>query len=446
MQCCQPALLTVPEGDFYCFDCSTHGATSTLQAYLDDMETARDRVVPPSSTGVVDSQQQQLTFVDQMIIQDALDHKAEYLIPSSQDWSEEAKISHILATVRPPCSELEALHDNPSALIGKAILLHCPTSNDYHTGRILQARRITRESSSADDDDDGNGSSSKQPNDDEAIDSECLVRFPAGRDNRKTTLTCWMRLEEHSLALATEWVWGLQHQTRSSSAGTFPEPQGWMPCKLWLRSSRELIVSINMLDAKLDQIRFRDWRRQNETPRMAVVKRPEKRPHTWILAEFPERFSYKLLHVGKETRRTSDLTSSSSEPPVKEHLLQAMKALERAEQEEQDRVRAWNEVPLVNTLHEKAISCQDEFSIPPLSMTTHELKKTAIQPSPLIQTGLDRLYILDRVAPLWEKESRRAGLEIKDGEYRTKDVALSLSCTLMEAGALTSCIQSFNQS
>ncbi|KAG7354651.1 CXXC zinc finger domain containing protein [Nitzschia inconspicua] len=442
MQCCRPALLTIPEGDFYCFDCSTSGASDSLKAYFDEMEDARD------AWNDHYSDQDKLTFVDHLILKDLKDHQWEYIAPAEQNLAEEEKLGKIIASSRPPCSELERLHANSSELIGKAILLHCPKSNDYHTGRILQAKRIYE---------------SEDPSEnDMVVDSECLVRFPAGRDNRKVTLTRWMRLEEHSLAVATGLVWGLHTTAEEGVPVSKKQQRQWLPSKLWLRSSRELDVSMHMLQEGLDQIRFRDWRYQNKTAGSSV----EKKTPTWILGELLGRGSFKLLNIETETRSHSSLlrlanvnenkserhtqaknaTNHTNEKlleqvaPPNERLIQLMTALERAETDEQARVQAWNQIPLRNALHKKALACQDESNLPPLITVD---ATGLIQPSPLVQPDVDRLYILDRVSPTWEEESRRwGGVRIKP--FRTKDVALSLSCSLLECGSITSCIQDLN--
>lgn len=440
MQCCRPALMSVPEGDFYCFDCSANGSSDSLKAYFEEMEGARDAYSDSNGDN------RKLSFVDYLIRKDMKDHQYNNFVPTEQSDCEEEKLKRILNAARPPCSELDGLHMNSSALIGKAILLHCPKSNDYHTGRILKAKKVF---------------DNEEASDRAAVDSECLVRFPAGRDNRKSTLTQWMRLEEHSLAISTELVWAVH--TILEGGFDVQQQQQWLPSKLWLRSSRELVMSMHMLQESLDQIRFRDWRYQNET-----VQGPVKRtPPTWILGELLGRGNFKLLNVGTQTRRntnlsppnekitngseltslamreqtcSADINKNNDTRLYDERLAQVMSALEHAEREEQDRVHNWNKVPLLNSQHRRALASQDESMLVPLACTE---RNSLIRPSPLVRTGLDRIYVLNQVASTWQEESRRTG-EIHV-ECRTKDVALSLSSTLFEPGSITGCIQSLNR-
>jgi CXXC zinc finger domain len=440
MQCCRPALMTVPEGDFFCFDCSTNGASTSLKSYLEEIEDARDALTCSNADKPI------LSFVDHLILKDMKDHQLHFIDPTEQCSTEEQKLDRILAAARPPLTELDGLHTNSSALIGKAVLLHCPKSNDYHTGRILQVKQVLN--------------SGYPSNEGVVVDSECLVRFPAGRDNRKITFTHWMRLEEHSLAVASEVVWGLHTTAPEGGSGSQKEQQPqWLPSKLWLRSSRELVVSMHMLQKDADQIRFRDWRYQNEDNRMVT----ERSPPTWILGELLGSRSFKLLNVGTETRRSTkpprpgamnnsnsdqhtatkngkrrndDILIEHDELAVDERLLQVMTAIECAENDEQARIHAWNQIPLLYVQHHKNLSCRDESSIAPLTTSG---KREWIRPSPLVQVGLDRIQILDHAAALWKKESRELGE--RDSHFRTKDTALSLSCALMDKSAITSDIQ-----
>ena len=77
-----------------------------------------------------------------------------------------------------PKSELDWIHkNNPKSLIGKPVRLYCPVGNSYHNGRIVDIRP-------------------------HQSDTECRIRFNAGSDYRKVSLTSWIRLEEHCVAVA----------------------------------------------------------------------------------------------------------------------------------------------------------------------------------------------------------------------------------------------------
>jgi hypothetical protein len=311
-----------------------------------------------------------------------------------------------------------------------------------------------------------------------------LVRFAAGKDNRKTGITEWIRLEEHSVAIATDIVHGLfPASSKVKDDATSPSSQrqkqnhqqGWVPTKLWLRSSRELVMAMHVLDEKLGQIRYRLERYREHQPsrRHAVnadtasstpVSSPSEERKiekiNWVLGERLGRKEYKLLNVATEIRGctsfatligSSSATASNHTNNHATHIdsreRQIIKALEEAERAEQRRVRQWtNEIPLLNKYHPKALTCQDESALDPLgsSLNKTKTKESFIRPTPLIRKGLDRMYILDQLVPLWES----TGCETNDNDsshrLRSKDVALSLSLTLFDNDSVTACIAKQN--
>ena len=44
LSCVKPPIAEVPEGEFYCIDCSEHGTTSNLIRYFDECDDLRDLV------------------------------------------------------------------------------------------------------------------------------------------------------------------------------------------------------------------------------------------------------------------------------------------------------------------------------------------------------------------------------------------------------------------
>ena len=210
-----------------------------------------------------------------------------------------------------------------------------------------------------------------------------------------------------------------------------------------------------MLHSETGQVHYRDWRLQNEgRPEEAAFGLTQ---HPWILGELVGRSSYKLLHVfstrksyhfsmantngdSRDAVALRNIHSAPLEDRPSDRMFQLMAALESAEQAEQDRVRSWIEdVSLKNLLHPKALTCDDEATMEPLAP---EVRTELIQPTPLVRSGLDRLSVLDQASRVWEAEHRAITGETKD--FRTKDVALSLSVTLVDPGCITACIRDLN--
>jgi hypothetical protein len=526
-----------------------------------------------------------LTFVDQLLCEDMELHQPELLSRITNGICMDATGKGL------PRSELEVFHRNkPESynhaeesddplLVGCALRLFCPKTNHYHTGRILKLREPP---------------DNRDPNEivrddyDRNHDTECLVRFQAGRDHRKKSLTRWIRLEEHSLAVAYPYlVWGKfksseldqaaasrnssptkankeeESSTKKRKSSSSPSPNKytsqnrWVPTKLWMRSSRELVMSMQLLEESLGQIGCRDFRHftssssatdnstattpqsngknQRSSPRQssssqdldtgttgtknATYKSPPYLQQKWILAECIGRGLYALLHVPTETREYchEDYTNScgstspkaarspgknggSKKSPKKNtsHLStkprenEIMSALVQAEQEERSRIRSWNKLPLQYAWHKKALTSLDEFALGPLpydasynhKMNTYGTKDNCetqgetehsdenygeasnngektihIQPTPLVRTGLDRMYIMEKLVTHYNKTQEKDGnvfhrsdvngnnsSGIDDGLLRgTKDLVMSLSSELVSNHCITACIQKQNR-
>lgn len=359
MKCCTPPLHEIPEGSFYCFDCSPKGSTAQLEEYLDAHDTEKIRQEDPDN------------FANILLHKDVL---------------EEHHPPHDIAGEGPngfPRSELDWIHKyEPDSLVGKAVRLYSPKGNHYHNGRIIDVRSRMK------------------------TDTECFVRFPAGNDARKTSLTAWISLEEHCVAVCTEILWA-----------KFADRQ-WKRARLWSRSARELVPLMFELTRKDGAIR------QARTTSAAAAATTadddgdsngfEIQKPDWGLIE-------NILGTGKyEYVELGSITSTS--PLPKSKLLEGrdaeiMNALANTELDAQNRIRKWRKLPLVNPLHPKAIRCQDESNLGPLE---YQVTASApIQPSPLIPQGLDRSYLLERVS----KQLKACP---------TKDMATTLLCQLVD--------------
>ena len=542
-------------------------------------------------SGVVSSK---LAFVDKLIFEDMKENQPELLSQLMNGICSDA------IEKGPPRSELEVFHrsnssssnniNNELLLVGCAIRLYCPKTNHYHTGRVLRIREPPH---------------NRDPNDvigedyDRNFDTECLVRFQAGRDHRKKSLTRWIRLEEHSLAVACpHLVWGKfygnelddstaaettassssskkgngkKKRKSSSSPNSSSSQDRWVPTKLWMRSSRELVISMQLLDESLGQISYRDFRNfasslaltltsATTTPTTSLATTPlggkrmqrsslhrngiqlfetEKLAATnsanngaskaksylqqeWILAECIGRGIYKLVHVPTETREysggdssdaalaaalktaknpgknggssnkrsSSSSTRRSTQTGTRPRENEIMMALVQAEREERNRVELWNKLPLQNAWHEKALTCLDEFALGPLSYDTayHQTdvygscsdacearmevdnddeaeneknesytNTISIQPTPLVRTGLDRIYILERFVKHFNDQLEVSGDGNSYGDHSfrlgsnngllqgTKDLVMSLSSELVTNHSITACIQQQNR-
>ena len=416
-------------------------------------------------------------------------------------------------------------------LVGSAIRLYCPKTNQYHTGRIVRVGTEEVE-----------GDRKKTDQTLNCHDTECLVRFQAGRDYRKTSLTRWIRLEEHSLAVASRdlvlakfdndvdrLVCGStkkrkkrrsrQHQHQLESM------HRWMPAKLWMRSSRELVMSMRLLDEELGQIKYRNWRYRCESQRSLSSSSQQQQQHLqgeildgqnvdasktvervgssgspltrpidevsvrqeWILAECIGRGIYKLVQALTETKEHSvfDATtlctttnaaagkkmskdnknkrrqskSFTNSNLISQQEDQIMVALEIAEVEEQQRVRQWNNLPLENIWHNKAVTCQDEAALGPLTYgenrsfdnddTNEEISinnTIVIDPTPLVRTGLDRMYIMNEFVTTYNFDNANSyyrRTNIRDIAC-SKDLAIGMSCGLVFNDSIASCIQQQN--
>lgn len=108
MECCTPPLYEVPEGSFYCFDCSPKGSAAQLEEYLENHDTERHNYYMDRS---VDS----VCFVDSLLFKDC--------------WTENPSKEY-------PRSELDWIHQNdPESLIGKAVRIYSAKGNSYHNGK-----------------------------------------------------------------------------------------------------------------------------------------------------------------------------------------------------------------------------------------------------------------------------------------------------------------------
>ena len=367
LKCCLPPLTQVPEGTFYCVDCSPTGTTSLLEQYLEEHYDRKQELDNPQD------------YVNMLLQEDV------------QEEGQADKYSKI----RIPVSELHQVHKNSEQMIGHSLRLYCPLGNHYHNGRILDIRN--------------------EEDSPESNNTLCLVRFPAGPDHRKTSLTAWIHLEEHCVAVCTQLVWS----HIGSKSGKRKVARTWMPAKLWSRTARELVPVATLLDESQDQIQFHQ----------ASSRGPV--PPVWGLVETFGQDTYELLNLKteiKETLEDEDMKNKSSSSSganvnVNVNMDPLLLSLARAEWHELERVRQWKSLPLHNPVHPQAFRSRDEYGLGTLEYQDRpqpSSSTTGIELCPSIAQGLDRAYILQQ-------------LSTKFGVEASRDVAASLQCELIES-------------
>lgn len=414
MKCCTPPLLSIPKGSFYCFDCSAEGATQQLEDYLCQHEQSKDNHEDKErrKTTSKKNKQKTVSFADFLLREDMIEEMNENG-PESSVGSEtnRSRTSRQRGTendgddLRVPRSELEDVHGNEDALIGKPVRLYCPLGNNYHNGRILDIRPCPG-------------------------DTLCLVWFPAGKDNRKSPVTAWIYLEEHSVAVATDALWGLFGNkpavggtpTKKKSGGGNKRLPQWMHAKLWRRTARELVPVVYLLDEEQNQIRFRQMNSLSDGTNEPVQGQSEQQPEArWGLVETFGTGTYELLNLGLETM--ADETAAAKPPNGRQPKGDfvdnpVVNAIVQVELQEQKRIRQWKQLPLQDPLHRNAVKSADEMALGPLDFQTPE-QKLLVRPCALVSTGLDRSMILDLVSQ-------------KLSVPPSKDLAMSMVCEVVD--------------
>ncbi|GKY99277.1 hypothetical protein MPSEU_000882800 [Mayamaea pseudoterrestris] len=240
LQCLQPRYVSVPEGDFHCWDCSATGTTDALQEYLHHVEQGRTKY--PNRAEYISALRQ---AVMNLIAQNnkysggksRRRSKAggvlEFTMPTSDlDLAHVQKVHEAIhssladgngspassprtsAAGDRVAADMDTVKNNgigPDYMIGKPIELYFNDPKEgerFHSGRIVDYRTTM---------DDG-----------ETV--EYLIRFPAGADYRKSPLTAWVALEEHAITVGTSLVW-------------MEEKKGqWIPATVQLRTALSLIL------------------------------------------------------------------------------------------------------------------------------------------------------------------------------------------------------------
>jgi hypothetical protein len=377
-----PPLEEVPSGTYFCLDCSPKGTTVCLEEYFDNHHDERANY--ESSLHFVQQRLQDIQDESGDIPQseisratklhrDAISFKSRFVQTKSPSGQSAANKSTSKSNKR-----IDPI--KPDFFMGKCVRIYCPTDNQYHSGRIIDWRKATH---------------SDQFWESEVADIEYLVRFPAGKDFRKTPYQQWIVLEEHALAVGATLIWGMNVQRKGV--------MGFNPGQVWLRTSLELLPIQSYLAKNL-------WQMYSMGD---VVKLEHK---SWALASFYGEDSHELLELKDESvdyfsvafgeaRHQRHLISNDLDPRVEIFM-----GLVQVEWEEQERVRAWKNMKLDNSCHPKALTLRDEASLKPPCLQRERDSRLC----PSIQIDFDRTYLLGCMT-----------------QEPTRDMAASLVCELV---------------
>ena len=344
LQCCLPETTEIPKNEYFCIDCSLKGSSGALQQYLEKVD--EDRAEFKNSCDFVKAKLKEgmkWTSLDNANV-------ARESIPLSE--LDRLSVLHHIAISELGAPTTNPVLQTPDFLVGKPIRLYSPNDNQYHTGRIVEWRKV--------------GHCVKFWGSTEISHCEFLVRFQAGMDSRKVPYRAWIILEEHSCAIGVSMVWAHHKKV-------------WRPAMTWLRTSLELLPVRSQLDETLHQIYT------------VGCEAYTSDHHSWSLVSFlGDEKEYALMLLQKET---SQFNAMLKESATENHQLLLLKGLAEVELQEQDHIRAWYQLPLRNKMHPLALSMQDENSLTPIAFK-NIVELDGPQPVQLLQEGLDRIWLI----------------------------------------------------
>jgi hypothetical protein len=427
--CCIPSLAAVPEDSWFCQDCSSEGSIQLLRDYLDAADAAKAKFVQEQHEQEEDNTQD---YVQYLLRKDSEEANISDLNRFPESELERGGMTHALALCDP--SKLARTRRgnemreplSASDCVGKPIRMYNPIANQYHTGRIVDVRIPSCLGAST--------SSSSFWN------VEFLVRFTAGKDDRKVHYHHWIVLEEHCIAIGSTLVWA------RLKGGT------WTPGLVWLRTSRELITVQQLLKESEGEIFYEYCQKpqqhhQQQQQQGLLISRdgsfPTKKKHKVfaLVRSFGIPEKYDLVNVRDQctslkstTKPIHDILVNDKNPNV---LLAYQLAL--VEEQEQDRVRTWQSMTPTHPMHPSVFSSSDWYGLSrlelPIDSMPHREQKARTDSSilgpsnylcPNVIRGLDRSYIV--------KQLQRRGFI---PTATSKDVATSLHCEVMPVNAKT---------
>jgi len=354
-------------------DCSEKGTTGCLEKYFEDHHEKRaeyasslefvtallGKMISEENDHVCRVPQSELARLSKLHF-DALTLSARYLTSSKLLCQGTTLRSQSMTASRKLCEKL-----GPDFLLGKCLRLYCPIGNQYHSGRIIGWRLVSH--------------CDKFWSSDVA-DAEFLVRFPSGKDFRKTAYRQWLILEEHALAIGATLIWGMNFPRKGIL--------GWNPAQTWLRTSLELLPVQRELAHDQNQIYY-------------ITDTVSPDHNSWALATFWGEDLHVLMELGDEA--VDYFSVSFADARYQRHLtmantdaqLDVYMGLAQVEWEEQQHVRSWQRLPLNDPVHCSALRLQDESSLEPCLQQERDPRLCHS-----IQIDYDRLHLLRKISPL----------------------------------------------
>ncbi len=196
LYCMRPIVSDIPEGDWYCQQCSLVGSSDSLQRYIDGHN--EDKIKMNLTTK--DDYKNWLYCIQRRVI------------PFSY-WS----IDFINDKFTPKASNFDP---SSESLIGKICRLYSILEENYHVGRIINRKY------------------------DENLDCWLhLIYFKVGSDDRNQSLSKWIVLEEHACIIGGDIIWS------KPSKG-----HHWWPAQCYYQSGLDMI----MKNYKLIKTKYRN--------------------------------------------------------------------------------------------------------------------------------------------------------------------------------------------
>lgn len=361
-----------PDSEPYCEDCSPKGFTCALMKYL--IQSDKDK-------------QKFMKEAQGSSYQDYIQHLFE--IEALEDYSK--------GCIGFPISELYfANHDTQNinqdsygrsysplmdTFLGKPVRLFVPSIDAYHTGRIIDYRRLLMKEPFCTD-------LAAELNT-----TEFLIQFSAGKEGRKVSYHHWIMIEEHALAIGMKLVWELSAD------------EAQVPAMIWLPSTRELVTT---------QMKFYKTEEScGGTDDLIAMFRDDKFVSEYaIVRRFGVSEQFRLTNV---KNKCIPFRYGSNDDTKMDHVNSPMIALQvlmaMTEIEEQKRVREWRrwvqngsqmngiESYVPSILHPIHQDDQDR-AFPPFH----------VSPFPNVVRGLDRLKIVTELEQRTKKTFTRSVL------------------------------------
>jgi len=372
LSCCRPKLSEIPLGSWYCWNCSPHGSSTTLEEALEDSDEQRCDYKSPQE------------YIVALLQKDMQRHHCTRRPLSELPRALELQKHGLALRSRTRNLGLREAQSVPySFFIGKPVRLLIQET--YYTGRIVDWRYYHNDKSTV----------------------EYLVRFTAGYEDRKSPYQHWIVLEEHALLVGTTLLWAKADHTDT-----------WRPAQLQVRTSREVVLVHKALRESEGQIIFEDSEESSEDD-APPTKSPSKRKKrtAWGLCKFFGTNNYRLLDLKDEA---VDFFNPEATQKYGNEC-QYLATLAQVEWKEEQAVCAWQKLKQTNPVGPKALSSRDEYTLEPLVPTNKVQPRCIPELCPLVPQGLDRLYLTQLL--------EQRGISV------SKDMAASLSCAMVPVNA-----------